>query len=73
VADGITKALGRLKFKSFLTQIGLQDIQGKLDLVRLIEDAKERVVHHSNFTVLKTGGRDTGCLDTVVQDSILDM
>jgi hypothetical protein len=44
VADGIIKALGKLKFKSFLTQIGLQDIQGKLDLVRLIEDAKERVL-----------------------------
>jgi hypothetical protein len=76
VADGMTKALGKLKFKSFLTQMGLQDIQGKLDLVRLMEDAKERVLeiqHHGNFTVLKTGGRDTGCLDTVVQDSIRDM
>ena len=44
IADGLTKALPRLKFQSLVRMIGMVDIGGRLDAERRMEDLKSTLM-----------------------------
>ena len=43
IADGITKALPKVKHIDFVKQLNIEDIRERISLESLLEDAKERV------------------------------
>jgi hypothetical protein len=43
MADGLTKALNRTPFRRFVEMVGLDDQEKRLDLIRRMDDLKERI------------------------------
>ena len=59
-ADRLTKALGKGKYQGFIRQIRLQGIKDQLELVRRIEELRDRIrnpQHHDDVICIKTRGR----------------
>jgi hypothetical protein len=44
IADGLTKALPRQRFKAFVEMIGMVDIQERLQNEKRLEDLRERLL-----------------------------
>jgi hypothetical protein len=44
LADGLTKALPKQRFRNFVNMIGMVDIQERLDTERRMEEMKEMLV-----------------------------
>jgi hypothetical protein len=43
IADGLTKALPKQRFKNFVNQVGMVDIKERLNKEKQLEDLREKV------------------------------
>ena len=43
IADGLTKALPKIKFNHFVSQLGLQEIRERLSKIRRIEELRDQI------------------------------
>ena len=60
IADGLTKALPKIKFNRFVNQLGLQDIGERLSKIRRMEELRDQIKsakEQEQELELKTGGR----------------
>ena len=60
IADGLTKALPKIKFNRFVNQLGLQDIGERLSKIRRMEELRDQIKsakEQEQELELKIGGR----------------
>jgi hypothetical protein len=58
VADGLTKALPKIKFSTFVSQLGIQEIGERLSMIRRMEELRDQIQSAKEQELeLKTGGR----------------